>query len=62
MTGVLAEKIYSHLDRDNVLPCEQKGCHKGKQRIKDHLLTNKRMLRDCKRKHTNLVMSWIKSL
>ena len=55
MTGVSAEKIYSHLDRDNVLPSEQKRCRKGSRRIKDHLLTDKTMLRNCKRRHTNLV-------
>ena len=29
MTGMLAEKIHSHLERENVLPSAQKGCRKG---------------------------------
>ena len=29
MTGMIAEKMYSHLERENVLPPKQKGCHKG---------------------------------
>ena len=28
MTGILAEKMYSHLERENVLPSEQKECRK----------------------------------
>ena len=27
MTGMLAEKMYSQLERENVLLSEQKGCH-----------------------------------
>ena len=29
MTGMIAEKMYSHLERENVLSSEQKGCRKG---------------------------------
>ena len=35
MTGMLAEKMYFHLGRDNVLPSEQKGCCKGSRGTKD---------------------------
>ena len=35
MTGTLAEKIYSNLERENVLPSEQKGYRKGSRRIKE---------------------------
>ena len=41
MTGILAEKMYSHLERENVLPSEQKGCHKGSRGTKDQLLMQK---------------------
>ena len=56
MTGMLAEKMYSHLERENVLPSEQKGCRKGSRGTKDQLLIDKTVLRDCKKRH-NLVMA-----
>ena len=57
MTRMLAERMYSHLERENTLPFEQKGCHKGSRGTKDQLLIDKTMLRDCKRRHTNLAMT-----
>ena len=36
------------------LPSEQKECHKGSHRTKDQMLIDKKVLRDCKRRHTNL--------
>ena len=59
MTGMSAEKMYSHLERENVLPSEQKGCRKGSRGTKDQLLIDKTVLRDCKKRHTNLAMAWI---
>ena len=59
MTGILAEKIYSYLKRENVLPSEQKGCRKGSLGTKDQLLIDKTVLRDCKRRHINVDMAWI---
>ena len=59
MTGMLAEKMYSHLERENLLLSEQKECLKGSDGTKDQLLIDKTVLRDCKRRHTNLAMAWI---
>ena len=59
MTGMLAEKMYNYLERENVLPSEQKGCCEGSHGTKDQLLIDKTVLRDCKRWHTNLAMEWI---
>ena len=59
MTGILAEKKYSQLERENVLPSEQKGCRKGNRGTKVLLLIDKTVLRDCKKRHTNLAMPWI---
>ena len=59
MTGKLARKMYSHLERENVLPSEQKGCGKGSRGTKDQLLTDKTVLKDYKRRHTNLAMAWV---
>ena len=55
---MLAGKMYSHLEREKVLLSEQKGCHNGSRGIKDQLLIDKMVLRDCKRSHTNLAMAW----
>ena len=49
MTGMLAEKMYNYLERENVLPSEQKGCCEGSHGTKDQLLIDKTVLRDCKR-------------
>ena len=59
MTGMLAEKMYSDLERESVLPSEQKGCRKGSRGTKDQLVIDKMVLRDCKQRHTNLFMAWI---
>ena len=59
MNGMLAEKKYSHLEREYVLPSEQKGCCKGSHGTKDELLIDKTVLRDCKRRHFNLAMIWV---
>ena len=58
MTGKLAEKMCNHLERENVLPSEQKGCCNGSRGTKDQLLIDKTVLRDCKKRHTNLDMAW----
>ena len=44
MTEMLAEKMYSHLERDNVLPSEQKECRERSPETKDQLLTGKTVL------------------
>ena len=59
MTGILAKKMYGHLERENVLTSEQKGCLKGSRETKGQLLIDKTVLRDCKRGYTNLAMAWI---
>ena len=51
---MLAEKMYSHLEGENALPSEQKGCRKGNQ-----LLIDKKVLKDHKRRDANLAMARI---
>ena len=55
---MLAEKMYSHLEREIVLPSEQKGFLKGSRETKDQLLIDKTVLRDCKKRCTNLANAW----
>ena len=54
MTGMLAEKIYSH-----ILPSEQKRCCKGTRGTKDQMLIDKTVLREFKKRHNNLAMTWV---
>ena len=32
LRGVIADQIYAHLDQENLLPKEQKGCRRGSRR------------------------------
>ena len=59
LTGMIAEEMYTYLHRENLLPEEQKGCRRGSRGTKDQLLIDKTVLRDCRRRHTNLAMAWI---
>ena len=56
---MLAEKMYSLLETENVLPSKLKGCRKGTRGTKDQLLIDKTVLWDCKKRHTNLAMARI---
>ncbi|XP_063595812.1 uncharacterized protein LOC134772704 [Penaeus indicus] len=59
LTGMIAEEMYGFLEREKILPDEQKGCRKGSRGTKDQLLIDKTVLKDCKRRKTNLAMAWI---
>ena len=57
MTSVVAEVMYKHLE--GILPEEPKGCWRRSRGTKDQLLIDKAILKDYKRRHTNLAMAWI---
>ena len=59
LTGIIAEHVYGHLDRNGFLRNEQKGCRRNTRGTKDQLLIDKMMLKNCRRRHTNLNMAWI---
>ena len=59
LTRVIAEEMYNYLEREKSLPEEQKGCKRGSRGTKDQLLIDKTVLKDCKKRHTNLSMAWI---
>ena len=40
-TGVIADVIYKHLERSNLLPPKQKGCKRKSWGTKDQLLIEK---------------------
>ena len=58
-TGIIAEEIYSHLESNNALPVEQKGCRKKSRGTKDQLLIDKMILTNCKKRMTNSCLAWI---
>ena len=58
-TGIISEEMYNHLEREKLLPDEQKGCRRNSRGTKDQLLIDKTILKDCKRRKTNLAMAWI---
>ena len=55
MTGTIA--IYNFLDVNDKLPIGQKGRKKKSRGTKDQLLIDKMILRDCRKRHTNLGMA-----
>ena len=59
LTGIIAEEIYQHLQEKHLLPDEQKGCRRNSQGTTDQLMIDKMVLRNCKRRMTNLCIAWI---
>ena len=59
LAGIMGEKLYQHLERNGMLADEQKGCRKRSQGAKDQLLVDKAILKNCRRRMTNLSMAWI---
>ena len=58
-TTILADEIYAHLDSNDLLPEEQKGCRKRSRGTKDQLLIDKTIIKNCKRRKIGLAMGWI---
>ena len=59
LTGVIAEDMYDYFEQEKPLPEEQKGCRRGSRGTKVQLLIDKTVLKDCKKRHTNLSTAWI---
>ena len=59
LAGMLSEQLYEHVDTNNMLPSEQKGCRKETRGTKDQLLIDKMVLKNCKRRQTNLAMAYV---
>ena len=57
LTDVIAEEIYTYLV--NLLPYEQNGCKRKSRGTKDKLLIDKTVLKDCRKRQTNLAVVWI---
>ena len=51
--------MYDYLEQEKPSLEEQKGCRRGSRGKKNHLLIDKIVLNDCKKRHNNLSMTWI---
>ena len=59
MTGIIAEELYGHLEKEGLFPDEQKGGRRKSRGTKDQLLIDKMIIRNCKRRLTGLGMAWV---
>ena len=59
LTGIFADKMYDHLQANQLLPDEQKGCRRRSRGTKDQLLIDKAVLREARVKKRCLSMAWI---
>ena len=59
LTGLLSGAIYDHLLSHSLFPDEQKGCRSMSRGCKEQLLIDKLILKNCKRRKTNLHMAFI---
>ena len=59
LTGIISERLYDHLSKNDLLSEQQKGCIKDCLGTKDQLLLNKAILENCRRRATNLWMAWL---
>jgi len=59
LTSILAEELYAHLAKQNLIPFEQKGCAKLSRGSKDQLLIDSMIMSEAKRRHKNLEMIWV---
>ena len=56
LAGIVAEEIYSHLEENDLLREEQKGCHRNSGGTKDQLLTDNAVMKNCRRRKDGLSM------
>ena len=59
LTGIANETFYDHLNQQNLLPEEQKCCQRRTRGTKDQLLIDKAVVRNSRRRKTNLNVTWI---
>lgn len=59
LSWIIARRIRKHMELNNLLASEQKGCRRNCYGCKDHLLVNKMILENCKTTKRNLSVAWI---
>ena len=58
-SGLISDSIYLHLETQNLLPPEQKGCKRNSRGCKEQLMIDKLILKNCKRRKRDLCMTFI---
>ena len=56
LTGVVAVEIYSHLEKNDLLPEEQKMCPRNSRGTKEQLSIDKAVTKNCRRRNVGLSM------
>ena len=59
LTGLMADQIYAHLDHEQLLPEERKGCRKGSKGTNDSLYIHRAVIKEVKSRNKNLAKTWI---
>ena len=59
LTGIISSKIYEHLNINELVPNEQRGCIPNSRGTKDQLIINKEILKTAKTQKKNLFMAYI---
>ena len=59
VTSIITKRTYSLLNKNNLLPAEQRTCKKGSYGCKDQLLINRANLQEVKSKKKILSTAWI---
>ena len=54
LTGVIADQIYTHLDKEKLLPEEENECRKGSRGTNDLLYIDRAVIKEVKFKNKNL--------
>ena len=59
LSGILADSIYQHLETQNLIPEEKKGCKRNSRGCKEQLLIDKLVMKHCKRTRKDLYKTFI---
>ena len=59
LTGITSEDRYCFMENEDLLPEEQKGCRRKSRGRKYQLLIDRTILKDSRKRKTNLAMTWI---
>ena len=58
-SGLISDSIYLHLETQNLLPPEQKGCKRNSRGYKEQLMIDILIVKNCKRRKRDLCMTFI---
>ena len=59
LSVVIADQIYGHINQQNLLPEEQKGCRERSRRTNDLLYIDRAVIREVKSRKKSLALAWI---